>query len=219
MLKMTQGAAFLQRRAARPFNRTLATMVDEAPSAAMPGAGVQEIPPEASTSSSASQSSLSASERRLQRRQAAISPSRRAPSPLTSQQDIDRSQTIHLPNIVFRLVRNGPNEAGNPYIATFRVPPQLTKPDIVSYLAQIYGLNVTSISTVIQMGEMKFRPGQFKAKSRKKTIKKAIIGMEEPFWFPDKRPLKWLNDNFEKWVAVSCSREWAIADDLLQGNS
>lgn len=59
-------------------------------------------------------------------------------------------------------------------------------------------MKVTSISTVIQMGEMKFRPGQFKAKSRKKTIKKAIVGMEEAFWFPDKRPLKWLNDNFEK---------------------
>lgn len=116
---------------------------------------------------------------------------------MTKPEDIEAAQQVYLPNIVFRLVRNGPNEAGNPYIATFRVPPQLTKPDIVSYLAQIYGLKATSISTVIQMGEIKRRTG-FNAKSRKKTIKKAIVGMEEPFWFPDRRSTKWLNDNFEK---------------------
>lgn len=197
------------RRAAAPLpqlqvaaRRRLATMLDEAAAAHTAHDDAADTPPpEASTSSgsiSASRAKLSGAERRALRAANPISASRRGPSPLTSHKDIEQAQSIYLPNIVFRLVRNGPNEAGNPYIATFRVPPQLTKPDIVSYLAQVYGLKVTSISTMIQMGNVKNRPGQYKAKSRGKTIKKAVVGMEEPFWFPDKRPLKWLNDNFEK---------------------
>lgn len=96
-------------------------------------------------------------------------------------------------------MRNGPKEKNNPFVATFRVPVQLTKPDIVSYLAQVYGLRVTSINTVIEMGEIvKAPPGSYKAIRRKKSTKKAIVGMEEPFWFPEMRPAKFLNDNYEK---------------------
>jgi len=65
----------------------------------------------------------------------------------------------------------------------------------------VYGLKTTSISTITEMGEIVRRqPGTYKAESRKKATKKAIVGMEEPFWYPEPRSEKWLNDNFEKWV-------------------
>ena len=53
------------------------------------------------------------------------------------------------------------------------------------------------------MGDIKNRPGRYQAKARGKTIKKAVVGMEEPFWYPEKRSLKWLNDNFEKCLLAS----------------
>jgi len=124
-------------------------------------------------------------------------PSRRTPQPVPDSA-VDKAQTIYLPNLVFRLVRNSPKEAKNPYIATFRVPVQLTKPDIVSYLWQVYGLKVTSISTITEMGEKKLTPGAYVHERRKKNTKKAILGMEQPFWFPEKRSEEWLNDHFEK---------------------
>lgn len=114
---------------------------------------------------------------------------------------MDKAQTIHLPNIVFRLVRNSPKEANNPFIATFRVPVQLTKPDIVSYLWQVYGLKVTSISTIIEMGEKLVRP-DLHIHRRRKSTKKAIVGLEQPFWFPETRSAAWLEDHFEKWVGL-----------------
>ncbi|KAL7009154.1 hypothetical protein EMMF5_001352 [Cystobasidiomycetes sp. EMM_F5] len=116
-------------------------------------------------------------------------PSRRAPKPLSAE-EAESAQKIYLPNIIIRLVRNSPREKGNPYIATFKVPPQLTKPDIVSYLAQVYGLRVTSISTILTMGpKVRARlPGQWKSISRERGEKKAIVGLEEPFWYPTRRP-------------------------------
>lgn len=127
----------------------------------------------------------------------ANSQGRRAPLPVPASR-AEEAQQIYLPNIIFKLIRNSPKEAKNPFIATFRVPVQLTKPDIVSYLWQIYGLKVTSISTITEMGEMvRMRPGKYKSERRLKNTKKAIVGMEEPFWFPEKRPDTWLRDNFE----------------------
>ena len=123
---------------------------------------------------------------------------RRAPQPVSAE-NADKAQQIYLPNIIIRLVRNGPAEKHNPYIATFRVPVQLTKPDIVSYLAQVYGLKVTSISTVVEMGDrMNPQVGRWKAKGRAKSTKKAIVGMEQPFWYPDRRSDEWLDRYFEK---------------------
>lgn len=128
--------------------------------------------------------------------------SRRAPQPIPAAK-AEEAQQLYLPNIVFRLVRNGPREQHNPFIATFRVPVQLTKPDIVSYLWQVYGLKVTSISTITEMGDkVRMRPGRYVSERRMKNTKKAIVGMEEPFWFPEKRPEPWLRDHFEKYVLV-----------------
>lgn len=123
-------------------------------------------------------------------------PSRRAPSPVPPERAAE-AQQIYLPNIIIRLIRNSPREAKNPFIATFRVPVQLTKPDIVSYLWQVYGLKVTSISTITEMGEIvRQQPGSYKAKYRKKNTKKAIVGLEEPFWFPEPRPKDYLDEYF-----------------------
>lgn len=128
--------------------------------------------------------------------------SRRAPQPIPAAQQ-EEAQQIYLPNMVFRLVRNSPREQNNPFIATFRVPVQLTKPDIVSYLWQVYGLKVTSISTITEMGDkVRMRPGRYVSERRMKNTKKAIVGMEEPFWFPEKRPESWLRDNFEKYAMI-----------------
>lgn len=116
---------------------------------------------------------------------------------------ISKAQRIYLPNFIIRLVRNGPREKHNPFVATFRVPVQLTKPDIVSYLLQVYGLRGTSINTVVEMGEMvKRTPGTYKSSYRKKATKKAIVGLEEPFWFPEPRSKQWLEDHFQVYVEV-----------------
>ena len=51
-------------------------------------------------------------------------------------------QKIFLPNIIFKLVRNH-TPAGqpyNPYEATFRVPPSVTKTDVRAYLLAVYGV-------------------------------------------------------------------------------
>lgn len=169
--------------------RFLATVVDASEQQSQPVAEATT----SSTSAAASQSTTTTPPARP----FANSPGRRAPLPVPAGR-AEEAQQIYLPNIIFRLVRNSPKEAKNPFIATFRVPVQLTKPDIVSYLWQIYGLKVTSISTITEMGEMvRMRPGKYKAERRKKNTKKAIVGMEEPFWFPEKRPEAWLRDNFE----------------------
>lgn len=170
--------------------RFLATVVDASEQQ-------QQQQPPSPSSDETSTAAASQSTRPPPSRPFANSPGRRAPLPVPAGR-AEEAQQIYLPNIIFRLVRNSPKEAKNPFIATFRVPVQLTKPDIVSYLWQIYGLKVTSISTITEMGEMvRMRPGKYKSERRKKNTKKAIVGMEEPFWFPEKRPEAWLRDNFE----------------------
>lgn len=189
--------------------RFLATVVDAKeqlpPQAQSETAGIASASAPSSSTASASEASAdtaSSSPSTSRPSPFANNPGRRAPLPVPASR-AEEAQQIYLPNIIFRLVRNSPKEAKNPFIATFRVPVQLTKPDIVSYLWQIYGLKVTSISTITEMGEMvRMRPGKYKSERRLKNTKKAIVGMEEPFWFPEKRPVKWLQDNFETCVVA-----------------
>jgi ribosomal protein L23 len=179
--------------------RGLATAVSPPSSTPFPDTEAASGPSQSTDAGPASASASTSSLAELSPSPAA-SRERRAPSPLPAHL-ASVAQTIHLPNIIIRLVRNGPSEAHNPYIATFRVPVQLTKPDIVSYLAQVYGLKVTSINTVVEMGDIiRRQPGTYKAKHRQKQTKKALVGLEEPFWFPEPRSKKWLDENFEKWV-------------------
>lgn len=96
---------------------------------------------------------------------------------------------VWLPNIQIRLMRNHtpPGEAYDPNIATFRVPPSMTKNDIRSYLFAVYGLEVTFIrtdqyvahTTRVAGGRIVRQGGQ------KKNYKRAVVGLTEPFHYPD----------------------------------
>ena len=98
-------------------------------------------------------------------------------------------QRIFLPNIQIRLVRNHtpPGEAYNPFIATFRIPPSMTKTDLRSYLLAVYGLKVTFIRTDNYIGEVtRVRPGNLVRKGgARDNYKRAVVGLEEPFHYPD----------------------------------
>lgn len=93
-------------------------------------------------------------------------------------------QRIYLPNIVFTMVRNHtpPGKPYNPYEATFRVPPSLTKTDIRSYLLAVYGVECTYIRTD------NYLPAEDRKKRRlspkKSAYKRAVVGLVDPFYYP-----------------------------------
>ena len=93
-------------------------------------------------------------------------------------------QRIYLPNIVVTMVRNHtlPGKPYNPYEATFRVPPSLTKTDIRSYLSTVYGVQCTYIRTD------NYLPAEDRKKRRlnpsKSAYKRAVVGLVEPFYYP-----------------------------------
>jgi large subunit ribosomal protein L23 len=118
---------------------------------------------------------------------------------------------IYLPNIIFRLVRNHtpPGEPYNPYEATFRVPQSLTKLDIRGYLLSMYGVRTTYIRTDNRIADIRrsqttFSKGRWDSED---TYKRAVVGLEEPFYFPQAREDmdakereerdKYLNSKFE----------------------
>ncbi len=97
---------------------------------------------------------------------------------------------IYLPNIQIRLMRNHtpPGEPYDPFTATFRIPPSMTKHDLRAYLHAVYGLAVTFIRTdnyvapVARIGPA----GQMRrAAGSAKTYKRAVVGLREPFHYPD----------------------------------
>ncbi|KAK7030664.1 hypothetical protein R3P38DRAFT_2929790 [Favolaschia claudopus] len=94
-------------------------------------------------------------------------------------------QKIYLPNIVIRLVRNytPPGQAYNPWQATFRVPKNLTKTDIRSYLMAVYGVQTTYIRTDNYHAELGRRPTMDSTPSVA-SYKRAVVGLVEPFYYP-----------------------------------
>ena len=93
-------------------------------------------------------------------------------------------QKIYLPNIVFRLVRNHtpPGQPYNPYEATFRIPQSVTKTDVRSYLAAVYGVKTTYIRTDNYIAPV---PSRSKPKSQSyRTYKRAVVGLVDPFFYP-----------------------------------
>lgn len=120
-------------------------------------------------------------------------------------------QRIYLPNIVFRLIpnatefirpiqdrkgnrhsntRNKPVAMApyNPFIATFRVPTDLNKLDIKSYLKAVYNLDTTFVHTSVQY-KTRFKArngrGEWVNGSSKDNFKKAIVGLTKPFYYPN----------------------------------
>lgn len=99
------------------------------------------------------------------------------------------AQRIYLPNIQIRLVRNHvpPGEAYDPMIATFRIPQSMTKTDLRSYLSAVYNLPVTFIRTANYLAPVqRGRGGQIRRKGgMMNNYKKAVVGLLEPFHYPD----------------------------------
>ncbi|KAJ7504440.1 hypothetical protein B0H11DRAFT_1852817 [Mycena galericulata] len=98
-------------------------------------------------------------------------------------------QKIYLPNVIFRLMRNytPPGEPYNPWQATFRIPKNLTKTDIRSYLMAVYGVQTTFIRTDNYRAELSRRPSHLSNPDRRASIasyKRAVVGLVEPFYYP-----------------------------------
>ncbi|KAJ7224241.1 hypothetical protein GGX14DRAFT_649116 [Mycena pura] len=98
-------------------------------------------------------------------------------------------QKVYLPNIIFRLVRNHtpPGQSYNPWQATFRVPKNLTKTDIRSYLMAVYGVQTTYIRTDNYRAELSRRPGRNTNPDKNPSVasyKRAVVGLVEPFHYP-----------------------------------
>jgi len=98
-------------------------------------------------------------------------------------------QKIYLPNIIFRLMRNytPPGEPYNPWQATFRIPKNLTKTDIRSYLMAVYGVQTTFIRTDNYRAELSRRPSRLSTPDKRPSIasyKRAVVGLVEPFYYP-----------------------------------
>ncbi|KAL5492317.1 hypothetical protein ACEPAI_3764 [Sanghuangporus weigelae] len=99
-------------------------------------------------------------------------------------------QRIYLPNIIFTMIPNHtpPGRPYNPYEATFYISNYLTKTDVRSYLHAIYGVECTYIRTDNYFMPMKHRKGvaigRMANKGNKKTHKRAVVGLKEPFYYP-----------------------------------
>ncbi|EIW71189.1 hypothetical protein TREMEDRAFT_24146, partial [Tremella mesenterica DSM 1558] len=95
---------------------------------------------------------------------------------------------IYLPNIQIRMMRNHTpsGEPYDPFIATFRIPPSMTKTDLRSYLMAVYNLPVTFIRTDLYSAPVtRIWPGKIvKGGGSKKNYKRAIVGLLEPFHYP-----------------------------------
>ncbi|KAI1786806.1 hypothetical protein LXA43DRAFT_751605 [Ganoderma leucocontextum] len=96
-------------------------------------------------------------------------------------------QKVFLPNIIFKLMRNH-TPAGqpyNPYEATFRVPPSVTKTDVRAYLLAAYGVQTTYIRTDNYVSPLrKLRFGRPLEGVADRTYKRAVVGLVEPFYYP-----------------------------------
>lgn len=107
---------------------------------------------------------------------------------------------IFLPSVFMRLVRNTGEYRDDPYTATFRTDLRLTKPDISNYLKNIYGLGITSLRTINYISKLKRNPigGGYSRSGGTKNYKKVIVGLKEPFWYPEERSRDWCNEHFER---------------------
>ncbi|KAJ7066568.1 mitochondrial ribosomal protein L23 [Mycena amicta] len=101
-----------------------------------------------------------------------------------------QGKKVYLPNLVIRLVRNHtpPDQPYNPWQATFRVPKNLTKTDIRSYLMAVYGVQTTYIRTDNYRAELSRQPENRNVNNHSKSsiasYKRAVVGLVEPFYYP-----------------------------------
>lgn len=100
-----------------------------------------------------------------------------------------------LPNVVIRLVRNSTKRNGkyDSFKATFRVPLNMHKHNVRSYLLAIYGLRTTWCRSMIYRAPVvRLRNGQKAVGDSSRTFKKVEVGLLEPFVFPE------ITDSFQR---------------------
>jgi large subunit ribosomal protein L23 len=129
-------------------------------------------------------------------------------------------QKIYLPNVIFRMVRNftPPGKPYNPYEATFRVPQSITKTDVRSYLAAVYGVKTTYIRTDNYLSPYKRTVTGWVKK--RKVYKRAVVGLEDPFYYPQaiedmnkaerEQRIKWLDESF----TIKSKKDWMSLERL-----
>lgn len=93
---------------------------------------------------------------------------------------------VFLPNFTMRLVRNHtpPGEPYDAYKATFRVPLNLHKHSVRSFLLQVYGLRTTWIRSMVYRSPLKLNDRRQRVSDSSRTHKKIEVGLLEPFVFP-----------------------------------
>lgn len=137
----------------------------------------------------------------------------------------DRLLKIYLPSVFIRLVRNTGAHRDDPYTATFRTDIRLSKPDIAAYLRSVYGLEFTSIRTIIYRTPRSDRPLERRGTPR--TFKKVLITMRDPFVYPAERSRQWCNEYFErdagdrhrmqKYIATNDGQKYGIQSRTYRG--
>ncbi|KAF8556456.1 hypothetical protein OG21DRAFT_1476012 [Imleria badia] len=117
-------------------------------------------------------------------------------------------QKIYLPNLIFKMVRNHTlaGKPYNPYEATFRIPPSVTKTDVRSYLATVYGVKSTYIRTANYIAPLRRTKLGMRPVGSHRTYKRAVVGLVDPFYYPldmedmgtleRKKREKWLEERF-----------------------
>lgn len=117
-------------------------------------------------------------------------------------------QKIYLPNITFKMVRNHTptGKPYNPYEATFRIPPSVTKTDVRSYLWTVYGVKTTYIRTANYISPLRRTQLGLRPVGSHRTYKRAVVGLVDPFYYPQDmedmdrlertRREKWLEERF-----------------------
>ncbi|TFY78447.1 hypothetical protein EWM64_g5564 [Hericium alpestre] len=134
-------------------------------------------------------------------------------------------QKVYLPNIIFRLVRNytPPGQPYNPYEATFRVPQSVTKTDIRSYLAAVYGVETTYIRTDNYISPVKRNWDYSWTNTRAdKTYKRAVVGLVNPFYYPQamedmtpeerKARQEWIEETYRVQLQKDQLRLWMLRE-------
>lgn len=117
-------------------------------------------------------------------------------------------QKIYLPNTIFKMVRNHTlkGKPYNPYEATFRIPPSVTKTDVRSYLWTVYGVKTTYIRTANYISPLRRTQLGLRPVGSHRTYKRAVVGLVDPFYYPQdmesmdtlerKKREKWLEERF-----------------------
>lgn len=93
---------------------------------------------------------------------------------------------IYLPNFVVQFIRNKTlaNMPYNPYEATFRIPRNLTKNDLRSYLFFVYGVKTTYIRTDNYIAPLTRHRGTRAMVRTHGAFKRAVVGLVDPFYPP-----------------------------------